>query len=524
MKKLIKIATGIVASVALMAGSAMAGSYELTMCGASAQAGFWQTAGTSVLESDIRPYKCTSAQQLTYEGSEHKFYVLRGTGCTVADDTDATIYLTYRSVSSGHGCDNFGGAAYGGWPDPSTCAWDDGNCDTPTTGDRSCMLGCADVPCDTLDAETTNGWYAGYSDWRTDFDNYVTNGWDSTLKPTGIDYPTTPVTIDENTDEDLSGVIVPFGFIVNNKVTQSVCNYDGVNENAKLAYDKRGWACENTAAGRLACAANYKCIDGFCADGNNNVACEDASGCTMGDEANDSVIITCDKEPLKNISRLMALHIFSGAVDNWADFGASFDSMPIVQCMRHAGSGTHQTLVDTVFRGDTDVKTTTTVNYASMYNTATYAFDKVAESGPHTFHYKSSSSLTKDCVARFDGGIGYVDADKAIATNINTSASNGEGIHQLMYQGSAPSRQSVTSGEYNYWAAQTCYYKPAQVEDTLEGLLLEIVAEAGNPDYLTLEKFGERAHFWATSDEMLVEKEGGDPSEYPKSTVLRDSL
>jgi ABC-type phosphate transport system substrate-binding protein len=192
---------------------------------------------------------------------------------------------------------------------------------------------------------------------------------------------------------------------------------------------------------------------------------------------------------MKHISRLMALHIFSDQVQNWSDFGPSFPDLPIVKCMRHGGSGTHQTLIDTVFRGDANLKNVTRT------------------AGPNfVWHYKSSSDLTRDCVAFYDGGIGYVDADKVMFRS-----KVAKGIHQLMYGGAAPSRNDVASGKYNFWAAQQCFldttlgcYGPQDLS-----IIDQIQTKAGDPSFLTFAGFAQRAYFWATQDEMEVQKIGG---------------
>jgi hypothetical protein len=503
MKKMLNIATGVVAGVALMAGTAMAAesTYTINMCGASAQAGFWANAGDSVIKGSIHAYGCTSSATAEQKetNSGHTFYIVKGEGCEVDLDgaADDTIYIRYRSKNSGYGCDHYDDTtapdAY--WPVPSTCDFTDGDCADATYEEAVCMLGCSDVPCGSFDAHT-NGWEDGFAEYYST----ITGGTDP--ETTRADYDATAVTV---TGTPVQGVVVPFGFVVNNEVTQTVCNYDGVNTGAVLAYDKTGWSCDDTDV--AACAGNYKCIDNECVDGIGGTYCEDSADCTMGDEVTDGVTISCDEEPLKNVSRLMVLHIFSGAVDNWNDFGDSFEDMPIVACMRHAGSGTHQTLLDTVFRGDMNIAENSSIDLTS-------AMADIASSGPHIFHYTSSSDLTRDCIARFDGGIGYVDADKAMFTDIDKDYANDAGIHQLMYQGTAPSRESVANGEYNYWAAQTCYNNPNN-GTAIQAIIDDIMDEASEDVYLTADAFGERAYYWATQGEMQVEKAGSDPANYP---------
>jgi hypothetical protein len=365
------------------------------------------------------------------------------------------------------------------------------------------MMGCADVACDTITA-TSEGYYHGrkgyYADPQEDWEEFGNeNGYPGTYSAT------------------YKGVIVPFGFIVNNSVTDSVCVYDSVPTNAHLAYDKRGWECDPDDV--PACRGDYKCLDtdssgtGVCLDGKQTAdldvtitgdekECTTAADCKMNTTNADTVTITCEAEPMKNISRLMALHIFGNKVKLWSDFGPSFpENLPIVKCMRHGGSGTHQTLINTVFRSD-----------GTVWNT-TVESDR---EDSFVWHYKSSSDLTRDCVAYYAGGIGYVDADKAMDTNKidNTIepasyANKIDGIHQLMYQGAAPSRNDVAWGKYNFWAAQQCFVNTnvgACHSAVTTTIMEKVMEEAAKDTYLDFDNFGQRAYFWATSGEMQVEK------------------
>lgn len=487
MKKTLKMGIMIIAAMAMVAGNAMAADYTINMCGASAQAGFWQKAGGAVLAST---YGCTGSVSVKAKNSlKKKIYVVKGTGCEVDGDTttDDTIYIRYYAKNSDMGCqqyDNVTDTVGATWPKISGINWTAGTFNGEENA--TCMLGCADVPCRTICAETS-----GYPD-----------GFSGAIdKQKVTDYTGICSDVSE-TATPLSGVVVPFGFIVNNAVTQKVCEYSGVNENADLAYDKTGWACE-IADDDPACVGMYKCVNGTCQDGTGNgAACESADDCLMA-----ASLTSCVEKPLKNISRLQVLHIFSGKVDNWSDFGPSYPDLPIVRCMRHAGSGTHQTLIDTVMRSDASPKTNDYIGNSLTTDT-------------WTLHYESSTDLTSDCVARFDGAIGYVDADKVMGTDIDLTddyAGNEYGIHQLMYQGSSPSRTAVANGEYNFWAAQTCYYEGSNVPDTEEDILATIMEEAKKATYLSEENFGERAYFWATQEEMQVVKYNNDPAEYPES-------
>ncbi len=481
MKKMIK---GIVTGLAMFAiiGTANAADYTVNMCGASAQAGFWQQAGAAVVQDALN---CSDA---VLDGIDDKHMVVRGQNCNAdgGATNDDTVYVRYNVVNSSFGCTNYDCTSSEGWANPSSCDFDGSGFTCDTAQAAQCMLGCADVACEEITA-TTIGFPSGRK-------GAPVNGGTEAMAPQGnaAGYPTTA-------DTFYNGVVVPFGFIVNNAVTDAVCTYGGLDENAHLAYDKRGWECDPEEV--EACVGAYKCIDpdgdgtGVCQDGNqgtaNETTCSDSRDCIA-----DDVTLGCEAQPMKNISRLMALHIFSDQVQNWNAFGPSFPSLPIVKCMRHGGSGTHQTLIDTVFRGDALLATVTRF---------------IAPAGNFIWHYTSSSDLTRDCVAYYDGGIGYVDADKALETGKLI-----KGIHQLMYQGVAPSRLAVANGKYNFWSAQSCFLDSTAGCYGTEGLniLNLIMTKAGDPTFLTYAGFGQKAYFWATQDEMSVSKTNGYA--YPK--------
>lgn len=485
MKKLLK---GTIVGLAVfgLIGSASAATYTINQCGASAQAGFWEQAGAAVVQAALG---CSDA---VLDGVDDKSLIIRGQNCT-ADATgtgDDTVYVRYFVVNSSFGCTNYDCETSSGWADPATCSFDGTPFDCTGTVDASCQIGCADVACEEITA-TTFGYAGGRSGAPANggTDPFIMHG-------EAAGFPTTA-------DTFYGGVVVPFGFIVNNAVTDAVCTYDGLAANAHLAYDKRGWECD--PADFADCVGAYKCIDtdesgtGVCMDGNqdadldatfsgNETECGDASDCVMSD-VGPAVTLGCDAQPMKHITRLMALHIFSDQVQNWQDFGNSFPNLPIVKCMRHGGSGTHQTLIDTVFRGDALLKNVTRAT------------------GPNfIWHYKSSSDLTRDCVAFYDGGIGYVDADKVMFRS-----KIAKGTHQLMYGGAAPSRNDVANGKYNFWAAQQCFLDSTQGCYGPEDLnIIDLIqTKAGDPTFLDVAGFGQRAYFWATQDEMKVTKSSG---------------
>lgn len=265
----------------------------------------------------------------------------------------------------------------------------------------------------------------------------------------------------------------------------------------------------------------YSKTGGVCLDGNQGSS---PKACTTPQDCKADITTTkCMEQPIDNISRLQALLIFSGQVNNWKSFGPWYPDLPIVQCMRHAGSGTHATLDKAIFRGDRGMITSTA---AANSTDANWNFipdwrecenpalcgtpantPHVAATG-HTgeeatvWHYKSSTDLLYDCVDWYDGGIGYIDADKVLG---NDDASRS---HTVKLEGVEPTREKVKFGEYIYWSPQMCMFDQDKTDlvpgktDIIEGLM----AFAADPANLSNDAFGTPADWWSTTGEMEVQK------------------
>lgn len=181
-----------------------------------------------------------------------------------------------------------------------------------------------------------------------------------------------------------------------------------------------------------------------------------------------------DDVPFDNISKMMAVHIFSGQVDDWADFGAA-SSLPIVRCLRHAGSGTHATLHGTVMDG---------------------AGTLLWREGANTYFYESSSDLILG-PANLSGAIGYADADKHLDDN---GVSEYPNIKRLTYQGFDATHDNIVAGVYPFWAAQWLYVLPTVTDTDPEGELALWAAQAANMPTA-------RQNYWAAQSEMSTERD-----------------
>ena len=260
------------------------------------------------------------------------------------------------------------------------------------------------------------------------------------------------------------------------------------------------------------CVSYFKCQDGECAGGvNDGEDCDAAEDCPSVAVGNLTGTV-CTEMPIDNLSRLQAILIFSNQVNNWREFGPWYPDLPIVQCMRHAGSGTHATLEIGVFRGDASVWTDT-VGGTGRWN-RTQSSESTDPNGGEVvvWHYESSTDLTEDCLDFYYGGVGYIDADKILG---NDTVNN---CHEVKFEGVEPTREKVKFGEYSFWAGQQCFWDEDEFPATsVEGKLAQALMDyASDPDNLNNVDFGQKANFWATDDEMRVKKTSDSAYPVPK--------
>lgn len=206
--------------------------------------------------------------------------------------------------------------------------------------------------------------------------------------------------------------------------------------------------------------------------------------------------------PFDNMSRLMATAIFSGQATNWQQFDPTVADLPIVVCMRHAGSGTHATLDAAVMRGD----------YNIMQNEALPGSDPVTLGLQPVTYFNDGSSDLMRCVGGgsidgYDGigAVGYADSDKVIMdppiTGEYHNAKYGD-VKLMTWQGEAAVKANIVNGKYDFWSAQWLYSAPNE-PDAVANLVTALAAFASNPTNLALSGKGD---YWAAQDEMKVEK------------------
>ena len=429
---------------------------EINIYGASAQYLFWNDAADDFLTAK----GCTGVQQA--EDAAGKSGITRGSNCTGLTGNPDVI-IRYKSKASYDGIramkginpnnDCLQGPLYRPMADEGQTDWTNG-----VVNGEKCVdvtLGASDVAGETF-VQESHGQKKGH----------LGGGWID-MSFSGID--TTGL-------DNYQPLVVPFGFMVNNSVTVKRCvspNPAGAHK-AMSSWGNVCWDPANTGNSED-CVGYYKCIGGACSGGiNNGNACSVAKDCP-------DVNLTetqCEEVPLDNISRLMAVIIYSGDAWYWNDFGAYFSSAPIVVCMRHAGSGTHATLDAAVMRGDANL------------------IVREKATNPTVWFNKGSSDLMR-CVDQLAGAIGYVDADRLAGTK------NYENTHAVKYQGVEPTRETIRNGWYDFWSAQWLYEDPNEPNYAVtHPVVTELVAFASAPANIPSTK----ADYWATLNEMVYTK------------------
>jgi hypothetical protein len=380
MKKLMTafLAIGLVLS---MAGMAAAQTCEVNMYGASAQGEFWDAGIKAWMELALASggAGCTApiAGPTKYTdpvtGIIHVFAT--GTGCDIP--TCPNIVIRYSSKSS---CEGIKALACSGDPDGcgNPCQRKMHNEASPNT------LKCVDVTHAASDVAPAS---------------LIQSSAGQLLGPLGGGYTTKSACgVAQNPAWSVHRpFIVPFGFFLNQGVTQKRCVL-GAND------------------GEI-CAAPGDCP---------------APG-------------VCTALPLDQMSRLMATQIFSGQAWNWGDFGQSFNPLNIEACFRHGGSGTHATLDFAVMRG-------------RDWGWPLPTMENKAPAQP-TIYFNNATGDMMNCVNGQGDGVnaplssgnnttgraGYADADRT-----NKTYTYGP----VKYNGYKPYRWNVRNGLYdNFWSA-----------------------------------------------------------------------
>jgi hypothetical protein len=209
---------------------------------------------------------------------------------------------------------------------------------------------------------------------------------------------------------------------------------------------------------------------------------------------------------IDNLTYTQAGVIFSGAFTMWSDFdnstatggSAAYPAKSVIACLRHAGSGTHATLVASVLKA---------------VNGYTVATDEVEGQ----VYFNDGSSDEMRCIKENggvstsdSGAIGYADADQCGNTGvcpalgpqtINGVTFTDFGATLIAYQGAMPTKSNIQNGVYDFWSTQWLYLCPGSSADQ-STWANDLCAFASDPDNMPTGKTA----WWPTANEMRVNK------------------
>lgn len=201
--------------------------------------------------------------------------------------------------------------------------------------------------------------------------------------------------------------------------------------------------------------------------------------------------------PVDNLSRLMAINLFSGQYANWNELDPTYPDMPVTVCHRAAGSGTVATLNAAVFRGDKALPTRQQDGtFGSPY------FNPGVQFGfaPAIYFNKGSSDATR-CAGNVIGAVSYADSDKCV----NGCGDKFGKVKAIAYQGVGGDLNADTMsdamkyGRHIFWAAQYLYSnQTGEVDAQIDGLVAFASQDANMPPA--------REDFWAAQGAMNWEK------------------
>jgi len=467
---------------------------DFNIHGASAEYDFFNAVAPGFLETE---FGCSSAKMLGPAGAlgnTSKYGVTVGSECTV-NGKKTTIVFRYSSKASWDGIAGITGeneilAGYTNqtgdedacvvagdgfdvrtYADENQCNWGTGVCGDGTNGVTPsgnpvgtlcahAMVGASDVAADEL-IENSTGSLKGPNGSYVVFRNFTTShGVNTTQGATNGTGKTIQWPLANNYGDEL--LVVPFSFYANNSVTASTC-----------------------VGGAMAgspCASASDCDDPNAYKGGANNG-------------------TCTSAQISNMTREMAVQIFAGVVDNWADFGTGYVNLPIQVCFRHAGSGSHATLDWTVMHGAGQLMGTLATAQGSTngpgINPAGYMwFNDGTGDALNCANYQASNW----------GAVTYADSDYTTvqAGRFNKTYAN---VHELTYQGQPGSHAALVGGSYDFYTTEHLFttshslsYSDSQTppQNYAINMYAQLKNYLASPSSLP----SDEAYFWALPTQM----------------------
>jgi hypothetical protein len=209
--------------------------------------------------------------------------------------------------------------------------------------------------------------------------------------------------------------------------------------------------------------------------------------------------------PVTNLSRMEIIQIYEGQAYNWTDLGSNYTaSLPIVACLRHAGSGTHATLDLGVLHESWTPGGLVTTSCNNNLPSDPMCTGAGAANTPPTVFFNNGSSDEANCVNGKGtwsgaGAIGYIDADYILNLSPAFGGNGTYGnMYQVMYNGEVANAFNIENGVYdNFFSDQHVYYQSG-ADSFITGLCSFAQNEANIP---TAE-----ATWWATDCQMTYTK------------------
>jgi ABC-type phosphate transport system substrate-binding protein len=186
--------------------------------------------------------------------------------------------------------------------------------------------------------------------------------------------------------------------------------------------------------------------------------------------------VTENGSVLTNLTRLQAVMLFSGKINNWDLFGSAFPNLTTTVCLRHAGSGTLATLQYAVVDGNG------WGNTLVAFENRPDATDGSYDSSQPNIYFNKATADELNCINAENGAVGFADTDKEVGlTNHavkagqctngpNGSAINCPNVTQVAYNGEYGSADGIANGRYEFWTNEWLFKAKS-----LSGNLLTLV-------------------------------------------------
>jgi len=220
-------------------------------------------------------------------------------------------------------------------------------------------------------------------------------------------------------------------------------------------------------------------------------------------DVTNSVSGTGTNKTMSNITRAMAVLLFSGEIAYWDQFGPNFPHLGVTLCLRHAGSGTAATLDYAVVKGNGwGGQLPTSENNPSVAATFSGAYPYI--------YFNNGTSAEEACVDTVSGAIGYFDADKIVGSTSGPGGTNMDGTNGvpkgypntrgIAYQGEYPTAESIGNSRYDFWTNEWAFWNSNDTEMTSGSFAYNFVNNASNAVPAS------EANFWMLQSNMNVEK------------------